>query len=289
MEKITFIINPTAGYKRFRIVEESILKYINKKKFKFNIEYSKEKGDVKNLTKKAISYGANIIIAVGGDGTVNEVSSELVNSNVKMGVIPVGSGNGLALCLGIPTNIKKAIQKINSYKIKKIDCLSVNKLHSVNLIGFGFDASVAKEFSKEQSRGLVKYVYLTCKLLLCYKPKEFTVRFKNKIKKVKVFSLNICNGQQFGNNFLISPKSKVDDGYLRIGIIKALKWYQLIYILFQFIFKKVHKSKFYESFKVKKILIEGNSKNLIHIDGESQIVKKLVEVNIIPKSINFII
>lgn len=98
MEKITFIINPTAGYKRFRMVEDSILKYINKKKFKFNIEYSKKIGDVKNLTKKAIACGANIIIAVGGDGTVNEVSSELVNSNIKMGVIPVGSGNGLALC-----------------------------------------------------------------------------------------------------------------------------------------------------------------------------------------------
>ena len=232
MEKITFIINPTAGYKRFRMVEESILKYINKEKFKFNIEYSKEKGDVKNLTKKAISCGANIIIAVGGDGTVNEVSSELVNSNIKMGVIPVGSGNGLALCLGIPTNIKKAIEKINSYKIKKIDCLSVNKLHSVNLIGFGFDSSVAKEFSKEKSRGLVKYVYLTCKLLLSYKPKEFTVRFKNKIKKIKVFSLNICNGQQFGNNFLISPKSKVDDGYLRISIIKGLKMVSInLYII----------------------------------------------------------
>ena len=147
MEKITFIINPTAGYKRFRIVEESILKYINKKKFKFNIEYSKEKGDVKNLTKKAIDCGANIIIAVGGDGTVNEVSSELVNSNIKMGVIPVGSGNGLALCLGIPTNIKKAIEKIN-LKIQKDRLFSVNKLHSVNLIGFGFDACVAKNFLK---------------------------------------------------------------------------------------------------------------------------------------------
>ena len=289
MEKITFIINPTAGYKRFRIVEESILKHINKKKFKFNIEYSKEKGDVKNLTKKAISYGANIIIAVGGDGTVNEVSSELVNSNVKMGVIPIGSGNGMALCLGIPTNIKKAIEKINSNNIKKIDCISVNSLHSVNLIGFGFDASVAKEFSKEKTRGLFKYAYLTCKLLLNYKPKEFSINFNNKIKKIKVFSLNICNGQQFGNNFLISPKSKVDDGYFRISIIKAFKWHQLIYILFQFIFKQVHKSKFYESYKVKKVLIEGDSKNLIHVDGESQIVKKLVKVNIIPKSINFII
>ncbi len=289
MEKITFIINPTAGHKRYRTVEKEIYKYINRNKFQFNIEYSKQRGDVKNLAKKAIISGSNIIIAVGGDGTVNEVSSEIINSKVKMGVIPVGSGNGLALCLGIPTNIKKAIEKINLNNFKKIDCISGNNLHSINLIGFGFDAFVAKEFSKEKNRGLVKYIYLTFKFLLNYKPKYFTIRFENELKKIKVFSLNICNGKQFGNNFLISPKSEIDDGNLRISIIKAFKWYQFIYLLLLFIFKKIHKSKFFKSYKTKKVFIESESKNLIHVDGESQIIKKSIEIYIKPKSINFIV
>ena len=219
MKKITFIINPIAGHKKYKIAEKGIHKYLDHKKFESNIEYSKKKGDVQKITKKAIDRGANIIIAVGGDGTVNEVSSVLIKSNIKMGVIPIGSGNGLALCLGIPKNIKKAIERINLNHAKKIDCISINNLHSINIIGFGFDACVAKEFSKETSRGLIKYIILTFKLLISYKPKEFTVKFNNKIEKIKAFSLNICNGKQFGNNFIISPKAKIDDGKLRICII----------------------------------------------------------------------
>ena len=179
-----------------------------------------------------------------------------------MGIIPTGSGNGLALSIGIPNNIKKAIEKINSQNIKKIDCISVNDLHSINLIGFGFDALVAKEFSKEYSRGLIKYIYLTFKLLFKFKPKEFKIKLKNEVKKIKVFSLNICNGQQFGNNFIISPKAKLDDGNLRVCIIRNFNRYQFFYLLVLFFFNKIHSSKFFTSFKTKKITVAGEPENL---------------------------
>ena len=289
MEKITFIINPIAGHKQYKAVEKGICKYLDHKKFESNIEYSKKKGDVQKISKQAIKRGANIIIAVGGDGTVNEVSSALIKSNIKMGVIPIGSGNGLALSLGIPKNIKKAIEKINLNHVKKIDCISVNNLHSINLIGFGFDAYVAKAFSTENNRGLLKYTILTFKLLSSYKPKEFTVKFNNKIEKIKAFSLNICNGKQFGNNFIISPKSKIDDGKLRVCIVRPYKWYNFISILSLFFFKKIHFSKFYKSFKTDNLIIEGKSKNLIHVDGESHTINKTVNIIIKSKSINFII
>tara|TARA_B100001121_G_scaffold291808_1_gene292880 strand:+ start:1522 stop:2391 length:870 start_codon:yes stop_codon:yes gene_type:complete len=289
MKKITFIINPIAGHKRHKEVERKIHKYLDNSKFDLKIKYSKKKGDLKTITKQAIANGSKIIIGVGGDGTVNEISSELINSNIKMGIIPTGSGNGLALSIGIPNNIKKAIEKINSQNIKKIDCISVNDLHSINLIGFGFDALVAKEFSKESSRGLIKYIYLTFKLLFKFKPKEFKIKLKNKVKKIKVFSLNICNGQQFGNNFIISPKAKLDDGNLRVCIIRNFNRYQFFYLLVLFFFNKIHLSKFFTSFKIKKITVEGESKNLIHVDGESQLLNKTIKIKIIPKSINFIV
>ena len=289
MKKITFIINPIAGHKRYKEVERKIHKYLDNSKFDLKIKYSKKKGDLKTITKQAIANGSKIIIGVGGDGTVNEISSELINSNIKMGIIPTGSGNGLALSIGIPNNIKKAIEKINSQNIKKIDCISVNDLHSINLIGFGFDALVAKEFSKESSRGLIKYIYLTFKLLFKFKPKEFKIKLKNKVKKIKVFSLNICNGQQFGNNFIISPKAKLDDGNLRVCIIRKFNRYQFFYLLVLFFFNKIHSSKFFTSFKTKEITVEGESENLIHVDGESQVLNKTIKINIIPKSINFIV
>jgi len=289
MKKITFIINPIAGHKRYKEVERKIHRYLDDSKFDLKIKYSKKKGDLKTITKQAIANGSKIIIGVGGDGTVNEISSELINSNIKMGIIPTGSGNGLALSMGIPKNIKKAIEKINSQNIKKIDCISVNDLHSINLIGFGFDALVSKEFSKESNRGLIKYIYLTFKLLFKFKPKEFKIKLKNEVKKIKVFSLNICNGQQFGNNFIISPKAKLDDGNLRVCVIRNFKWHQFFYLLILFFFNKIHLSKFFTSFKTKKITVEGESKNLIHVDGESQLLNKTIKINIIPKSINFIV
>jgi len=289
MEKITFIINPIAGHKKYKIAVEKIYKYLNHKKFILSIKYSKKKGDVEKIAKKAITKGANIIIAVGGDGTVNEVSRTLINSKVKMGVIPVGSGNGLALCIGIPNNIQKAIEIINSNQIKKLDCISINNLHSINIIGFGFDAFVAKKFSKESSRGLLKYIFLTFKLLGKYKSKEYTIKNNNKIKKIKAFALNICNGNQFGNNFIISPTAKLNDKKLNICIIKPFKWYDFLKLIIQFYLKKIHFSKFYESYTTNELIIEGKTENLIHIDGESHIIKNKANIHIIPKSINFIV
>jgi len=289
MEKITFIINPIAGHKQYKKVEKEIHKYLDHKKFESNIEYSNKKGDVQKKTKEAIDRGANIIIAVGGDGTVNEASSVLINSKVKMGIIPIGSGNGLALCLGIPKNIKKAIEIINLNKVKKIDCISINNLHSINIIGFGFDAFVAKKFAGESNRGLLKYIFLTLTLLRKYNAKKYTIKINNKRKSISAFSLNICNGQQFGNNFLISPKSKLDDGKLNICIIKPFKWYEFLILITQFYFKKIHFSKFYKSYKTTELIIESKTKNLIHLDGESHIINNKANINVIPKSVNFIV
>ena len=289
MEKITFIINPIAGHKQYKKVEKEIHKYLDHKKFESNIEYSNKKGDVQKKTKEAIDRGANIIIAVGGDGTVNEASSVLINSKVKMGIIPIGSGNGLALCLGIPKNIKKAIEIINLKKVKKIDCISINNLHSINIIGFGFDAFVAKKFAGESNRGLLKYIFLTLTLLRKYNAKKYTIKINNKRKSISAFSLNICNGQQFGNNFLISPKSKLDDGKLNICIIKPFKWYEFLILITQFYFKKIHFSKFYKSYKTTELIIESKTKNLIHLDGESHIINNKANINVIPKSVNFIV
>ncbi len=289
MQKITFIINPIAGHKKYKTVEKYIHKYLDLKKFDFSIEYSKKKGDVQKISKTCISNGTNIIIAVGGDGTVNEVSSTLINSKLKMGVIPIGSGNGLALSLGIPKNIKKAIKKINATIVKQIDCISVNNLHSINITGFGFDAFVAKHFSKESKRGLFKYIYLTFLLLRKYKSKKYTITINEKIEKIKAFSLNICNGNQFGNNFYISPKAKLDDGKLHICIVRPFKWYQFFILLTQFYFNKIHLSKLYKSYQANSLTIKTETDNLVHIDGETQILKNKVNINVNRKSINFIV
>jgi len=289
MEKITFVINPIAGQKKYKIVEKKIYEYLNHKKFDLSIKYSKKKGDVKTIAQKAIVNGANIIIAVGGDGTVNEVSSVLINSKIKMGAIHIGSGNGLALCLGIPTNIKKAIEIINLNQVRKIDCMSINNLHSINIIGFGFDAFVAKKFARESNRGLLKYIFLTFTLLKKYNPKTYTIKINNKIKKITAFALNICNGQQFGNNFLISPKAKLDDGKLNVCIIKTFKWYEFLILITQFYFKKIHFSKFYQSYNTNELIINSKKRNLIHLDGESHTINNKVNIHVIPKSINFIV
>ena len=161
MEKICFIINPKAGYQQYKHVIRKIKEKLNLRKFKYEIKLSKDKYDIPKITKIGLKNNIDFFVAVGGDGTVNEVCRELIKSNKKIGVIPIGSGNGLAFEMGINKNIDRCINIINKTSYKKIDSISINNKFSFNVSGIGYDALVAKHFAKESNRGLLKYMFLS--------------------------------------------------------------------------------------------------------------------------------
>ena len=240
-----------------------------------------------DFAKKAIQQGASKIIAVGGDGTINEVASVLVGHSIPLGIIPVGSGNGLARHLNIPLDYKKAFKKALVGASIKIDVGYINNKPFFCTAGIGFDAAVAHRFANSSGRGLINYMKATIKTLFNYKPIEVSI---NKAPLEKVFSLSIANANQFGNNAYISPFSNIQDGQLelvKIGILNKLQAGILAVRLFK---KSIHHSKNVTLQSCKEASIHYLNNAPIHIDGENLLTdNELLNITISPLALNVIV
>jgi len=288
MEKICFIINPKAGYQSYSEVIKKIKEKLDSKKYKYEIKLSKNRSDIPKITKKGLKNKVDFFVAVGGDGTVNEICQELIHSNKKIGVIPMGSGNGLAFELGINKDIDKSINIINTGSYKKIDSISINDRFSFNIAGIGYDALISKYFANEKKRGILKYMFLAIFSLKKYKPEEYTILFNQSEFKITPFTIAICNSKQYGNNFHICPEAIIDDGKINVCLIKKKSFFDLIELTWRFYFGNINKSKLYKSYITEELIIKSKKNILMHLDGESIEFKKKIKIQIIPKSINFV-
>ena len=220
--KIKFIVNPVSGKGKQKGIEDSIKKNLDSKKYEYSVRFTERQGHAKELCKQAITDGYEAVIAVGGDGTVNEIASECIGKDTVLGIIPAGSGNGFAYHLGMKKNIKASILQLNNATIKIVDSCTANSMPFVNVSGIGFDAHIAHLFSKMSVRGFTSYVRLVLKECVLYPSKNYTIKFDNQERKVNAFLISWANSSQFGNNAVISPESEIDDGYFEICIVKKL-------------------------------------------------------------------
>ena len=258
-----FIINPNAGTNR----KSRYLALINLiKSNPANIVWETSLPlEAPTLVQKAIKMGATRIIAVGGDGTINEVASELVGTNIPLGIIPIGSGNGLARHLGIPLHPAMALSFATSGASSKIDVGKFNGKYFFCTAGIGFDASVAHRFAKGSKRGFINYIKATLLTLFNYKPIEVSI---NNEPFEKVFSLTIANANQFGNNAFISPSSNIQDGQLELIKIKKLNLFQAAVIGVRLFLGNIDKSTMVQVLACKEVTIQYKSKAPFHLDGE---------------------
>ncbi len=279
-----FIINPNAGTNS----PAHFKKLINliKEDFNCRIWETTAPFEAFAFAQKAISEGASRIIAVGGDGTINEIASALVGTNVTLGIIPIGSGNGLARHLKIPLNITKAHTLACTGKSQKMDVGLLNDKYFFCTAGIGFDATVANEFAKGKGRGLFNYVKATLKTILHYQPIEIAI---NDGEIEPVFSLTIANASQFGNNAYISPLSDIQDGLLEVVKIHKIGLFRAFFIAIRLFNGNIHESKKVEIIATKTILIKYKSKAPFHLDGESIMTEsEALAIKIIPKALNVI-
>jgi YegS/Rv2252/BmrU family lipid kinase len=290
-KNILFLINPISGVGKKEIIPKCINKYIDHSKFSFKIqqtEYAKHAYDI-CITEKE-NY--DIIVAIGGDGTINEVGNALRNSNCAMGIIPVGSGNGFARHLKIPLKIKKAIKVINRYNVKEIDTGLVNGLPFVSTCGFGYDAHIAVTFNAYRKRGFLSYAKLVKKDYKPYEPLNFEVHINQQIIPVTTFMFTVTNASEFGNGFVISPDSKIDDGQFEIVCLDKVKAKDVLLLAKQIFTGNITKSKFFKAFKTTdtfKIVIKNKTKPVYHIDGEPLTSDtNIFTINILPKSLKVI-
>ena len=243
--------------------------------------------EAKDFTRNAIAQGAKKIIAVGGDGTINEVASVLVGTSIPLGIIPLGSGNGLARHLNIPLNYKKAFQKVLVGASIKIDVGYINNKPFFCTAGIGFDAAVAHRFAGGKGRGLINYMKATLFTLLKYQPILVSV---NEGALEKVFSLSIANANQFGNDAFISPFSNIQDGQLELVKIEELNTIEAGILAVRLFKKNIHESNkvTVSTFKTTSIHYAKNAP--IHIDGENLLTdNELLKISISPLALTVIV
>jgi YegS/Rv2252/BmrU family lipid kinase len=280
-----FIVNPNAGSKN-KAKYTKLIQLI-KSNDAHSIWETTEPLEAVGFAQKAIDEGATRIIAVGGDGTINEVASVLVGKSIPLGIIPVGSGNGLARHLNIPLNYKKAFQKALVGATIKIDVGHINNRPFFCTAGVGFDAAVAHRFANSKGRGLLNYIKATIITLFKYKPIQVSI---NNAPVENIFSLSIANANQFGNNAFISPFSNIQDGQLelvKIGILNKLQAGIIAVRLFK---KSIHHSNDVHIIACKTASIYYAKNAPIHIDGENLVTdNELLNITISPLALNVIV
>lgn len=277
---IFFIINIKSGSKSTSS-KAQLIQILNKIE-NSSLHFTEFSGHGGELAKLAISQQVSKIIVVGGDGTINEVASELIHTQIPIGIIPLGSGNGLARHLNIPMDFKSALNKALHGNNNAIDSLMWNEKPFFCTAGIGFDAYVAEEFSKNQHRGFINYIKSTLRSSLRYVPIQIEINNNTEY----VFSLSIANANQFGNNAYISPLSNIQDALFEVVKISPLHFIEKAQLGIRLFLKTIQrhpkvaiKSHDIFEFSIKKGIC-------YHIDGESLISEdSKVKIIILPKSL----
>ena len=285
---ILFIINPIAGGKEKLKIPGLIDSYLDKTKFNPNYSFTEYVGHGAELAEEAANKNFDIIVAVGGDGTINEVAAKVMQQQKILGVIPFGSGNGLARSLNIPINSKKAIQLINKLRVKVIDTAELNGRSFFNMAGMGFDAHISSVFANNKSRGLKGYIEMSLKEILTYKAQVYQLEIDGVSYRRSAFVISIANSSQYGNNVHISPNSSLTDGLLDVCIIKPFPLYKMPILAYQMIRATTDQSSMVEIIKGKQIKVTRVAADSIHLDGEPILMGKEIDIKILPSSLHII-
>jgi diacylglycerol kinase (ATP) len=267
-ESVLFVINKFAGGGFHPKVEGKILDICAKYNAECTIEFTRSRGHATELAREGVEKGFKKIIAVGGDGTVNEVASGLVNTGIAMGIIPKGSGNGLGRHLGIPLNFEKALDFIFISKSIAIDTFRFNGKLSVNVSGLGFDGHIANMFGKNGKRGLVGYTKLALKEFLSFPEFSAEIIVDGESHRVNAFIIAVANSSQYGNNARIAPIASVMDQKIHFTVLKKVPALHSLAFLIRFFVGRVQSSNFCETYEGQHIEIKTDAPCAFHVDGE---------------------
>jgi len=286
---ILFIINPISGIGNHHGVEHLITERLDSARFNSSIIYTNSQGHASEISREAAADGVEIIVAVGGDGTVNETAAGLIGTESALAIIPAGSGNGLARHLKIPMNKKRAIDVINHGKVQKIDTATINDQLFVNLAGVGFDASVAKKFASAGKRGFSTYFRITTNSYKNYEPKQYTLVIDGKVIKRRALLISFANSNQFGNNTSIDPTASIDDGFIDVCIVGKMPYWKALLLAPLLFLKKFDQTKYIEIIRAKEVVLKRKKGKSIHLDGDPKTMGKELTMRINPLSLNVIV
>ena len=286
--KALFIINPISGGKKKDGVPELIEKYLDAELFEAVIVFSDGVAHARQIAKETVNkFG--LIVAVGGDGTINEVASAIVGSDTVLGIIPYGSGNGLSRFLGISMNVEKALKNLGTGPVEVIDSAKLNGQPFFNMAGMGFDAHISEVFANGKKRGFFTYIKSSFEEVYKYKPQLYHLEIDGKVYEREAFMVSFANSSQYGNNAHISPKASVQDGLLDVCVIKQFPLWRFVEMGIRMITKTTDKTKYVEIVRGKIIKVKRNSPGPVHLDGEPHVAGTDTLIEVVPHSLKVIV
>ncbi len=288
-KNITFLINPISGGKTKLNFPDLAAKFIDPGKFSPAYVFTEGPGHAHEMAIEMVKGDTDILVAVGGDGTINEIASAIDGSGKIMGIIPYGSGNGLARSLGISLNERRAVETLNKLNVSRIDSGTFNGRSFFNMAGIGFDAHISTIFASNVKRGLGGYVKTAVYEVSNYLCQNYILEIDGKRISRDAFMISIANSSQFGNNAHISPFASLKDGLLDVVITKPFPLYQFPVLGYRMFSRSTHRSKYVEIIRGKEISIVREGSGAIHLDGEPCEMASELKINIKPLSLSVLV
>ncbi|SEM65750.1 lipid kinase, YegS/Rv2252/BmrU family [Prevotella sp. ne3005] len=287
-KKITFILNPISGTHSKEEIPNLIEQTLDQELYDYTIRFTEYAGHAAEIAKECVELEEDVVVAVGGDGTVNEVARSLVHTQTALAIIPCGSGNGLARHLCLPLDVKKAIGIINSYNVETFDYGVINGMPFFCTCGMGFDAFISLKFAEAGKRGPITYAENVLKEGLNYKPETYEVEDETGAKRYKAFLIACANASQYGNNAYIAPGATMKDGEMDVIIMEPFTALDAPQIAADLFMKTLGNNSKIKTFRTKSLHIHRNEPGAIHYDGDPIMTDADIDVHMEPGGIRIL-
>ncbi len=290
MKNIAFIINPVSGTQNKRKLPKMIEQLLDKEQWLSNIVFTERAGHATELAAQYARMGFDAVVAVGGDGTVNEVAQGLRDTNTALGILPMGSGNGFARHIGVPMRTQRAIEMLNRSEVVSADYGLAEDRLFVTTCGTGFDAVVAYKFAMAGSRGFLTYLKTIMQDLLSYKPQTYRLTDGNGLDiEHKAFLLTFANASQWGNEAYIAPKASIQDGLMDVCMLSSDALKAAPSLALRLFTKNIDKSTYMDTFRAAEITLVREHEEPFHIDGDPVKMPKDIHISMVKDGLKVLV
>ena len=287
-QHIVFVVNPVSGTQDKESVLQAVHEGIDRQRYTFEIRETEYAGHATEIAAQCAADGVFAVVAVGGDGTVNETARSLVHTGTALGIIPCGSGNGLARHLQIGMSTRKAIDTINEGRVEDIDYGRINDHDFFVTCGVGFDAFVSLKFAQAGKRGPLTYIEQALKESLNYKPETYELTIDGNTEHYKAFLIACGNAAQYGNNAYIAPKATLTDGLLDVTVLQPFTPLDVPELALQLFTKTIDQNSHIKTLRCKSLHIARQTEGVVHYDGEPVMTGSDIAVSIVPAGLRVI-
>lgn len=285
-KKILVLINPISGTNKKDSIPGIFENEFKGTEFALDIQFTQKANHASFLAARAAENGYYGVVAVGGDGTVNETASALCGTQTALGIIPNGSGNGLARHLRIPLDIEKAIAVVKENNISTLDHCTANGRPFFCTFGVGFDAQVSENFAKRGKRGPLNYVRSALSEYLTYRSQRYKIVTQNGVITERAFIIACGNASQYGNNAYIAPNADMTDGLIDVTVILPITPLDTAILGILLFSRHIDQDTNIISFRTPSLTIERENSGIVHLDGEPVTMPATIDIRCHPRSLN---